>query len=193
MKKKLGCMFYPVVIFFVLGIFSMVVIAFTDNVEDEQFTIADTDTYAIDYFMNTENALFLELTNETEDIILMELVDTTSGGQNLSLKSVSATNSISEPYDAEFIKLSTLLENESSEQNMQRMLLLERTALALPMRTDTGVAFNLGTSGNELMNGLISHEVSGTIIVYVYDKQTGEATEIGRHKFTKPAGVDGQI
>lgn len=193
MQKKLGCFFYPFVIFIGLSIITIIMNTTLDDPADEVFTVADTDQYQINYYMNNERTLFFKVANKSDNTLLIELVDVTSGGQKLKATASEGGEIISNEYAAATSGVDTLLATETPEQTEARMTALVRSEVAYAGREDENADFSLSPTDDELMNDLISNKVTGTLVVSIYNRDTGEITEVGRHDFTKEQGIDGQM
>lgn len=191
MKKKLGCLFIPVVLFVIVGIISLVTIFATDNVEDEIFTIADTADYTISYNMNTESGLFLDATGKTDQAYIVELTMVKSG--DTELRATSSGSGETPNQTGIRMEISEQREADTEEQYIERNIKLQRSEIIADMRTDSRLVFSLEAPDGEPMPDLIGNTIEGTLIVYTYDEATGEFTEVGQHAFTKDAGIDGQI
>lgn len=193
MKKRLGCLFYPVVLFLGIGLFSVIVIAMTDNPEDEVFTVADTEKYTIDYWMNDESGIFFKAVNKTDEVFLVQLTDLVSGDQPLQTSGSGSGELVAREFEARQSGVKTPMDNETNEQTNTRQILIGQSQYLYGNRTDTELNYNVENASDELVNELISHKVTGTLVIYTYNEETGETVEIGRHPFTKEAGIDGQI
>lgn len=181
MKK--GCL-YPIIVFFVIAIIiTIVATSFEKDMEADQFVLADTADYYIQFDFANKTNLFFKAENKSENQYAIEITDVTADGEEVgSLDGLDGAELVSTNVEE------TLEGNgsDSWDENGFGTFLINKELLKAKSSSDS-VSFSHKQSGADFT----TQKIEGIFNIYKINLENGTYEKVQSYPFTIEAGAIG--